>query len=335
MSKTNFTPDEAAQIAAAFTMKRVGEIAKNLKELRERELKKAIVPPHKHTTGSTASSGVEDIPPGKLNPPGKNDVLKSKLEETTSPGEETSTAKEGHCKDCGKASHDDMEKCMGKAMLKDSKGKEIDNGIVDSSVLPEDKKSKEVSADGSGGDIKKAAMPPMAKPPSGKNMNTAVPTSKPGGMVKQAIPPVAVIKKPGIFGRLNKSETLAKKASVTQPVPTLKPAASGMHTVGGGTHSTPIPQDKTGVVAPPKALGSTGPTLVNTIPSFSKPKPVAPARSPVTIPLPKLKAPGKLLAPAMGDGPQDGTRTIAHVSQNEPTKAAKPHIMTPPGKVKP
>lgn len=188
MSKTTYTDQEAAQIALEFTRRKVDEFRTNLKKAHKKELAKAIVPPHKHTTGTTSSGGIEDVPPGKTNPPGKKDMLKTgKPEETTPRGEETTMVKEELCKDCGKAH--EMNKCMSKAMLTDSKGKQVDNGIVDGSVLPGDKESKKVNTSGpsdpgSGGQIKKsvaeirkAAMPPMAKPPSGKNMNTHVPTS--------------------------------------------------------------------------------------------------------------------------------------------------------------
>lgn len=190
-TEKTFTPEQVAQIGVEYARQRVNQIAKSLMELRERELKKAIIPPHKHTTGTTSSSGIEDVPPGKLNPPGKNDAMKGEL-----------------CKECGK-SHGMEKGCnpMDKAMLKDSKGKEKDNGINPSSVLPEDAKSEEMTHDGSGGDItkgkklgksladlhksaevKKAGMPPMAQPPSGKNMGTHVPTSKPaGGVMKAAL----------------------------------------------------------------------------------------------------------------------------------------------------
>ena len=114
------------------------------------EIKKAIIKPHaNHSTGTTSGSGVEDVPPSKINPPGKLDAMKA--EET--PGE--SSAGE-LCKMCGK-SHSMEKGCdgMGKSMLKDAKGKEKDNGIVPGSVLPEDKKTEEMSHDGSGGDITK------------------------------------------------------------------------------------------------------------------------------------------------------------------------------------
>jgi hypothetical protein len=303
VSTKTYTPEEAAQILVEATRLRVNQIAKSLKDLRERELKKAIIPPHKHNTGTTSSGGIEDVPPGKSNPPGQHDALKAEQSPsgsncsnpmhgktpcepdsgdghayrapakgpTTSHsgGSQTTAPKSGHlsvvkgelCKGCGKAhemdkacgmekalrehvaeagdechscgnklkagdkiyqhdvgarglycskpcgaSHSETpsakfaDKVIGKAMLKDSKGKEKDNGIHPSSVLPEDKKPEEANTtDGSGGeivkgkklgkslaDLRKAATPPMAKPPSGKNMGTHVPTSNPaGGMAKE------------------------------------------------------------------------------------------------------------------------------------------------------
>ncbi|WP_230687746.1 hypothetical protein, partial [Streptococcus pneumoniae] len=49
-----------------------------LQSLRKRELAKAVIPPHKHNTGLSVSAGVEDVPPGKINPKGKDDPFKGK-----------------------------------------------------------------------------------------------------------------------------------------------------------------------------------------------------------------------------------------------------------------
>jgi hypothetical protein len=241
-----FTPDEAAAIASEFFHKRMHELSKHVKDLRQRELakadkklSKAIIPPHKHTPGMSAGGGIEDVP--GANPPGKKDAMKaeeSSHEESSGEISADDMEKALLCKKCGK-SHELEKGCgeLDKAMLKDAKGKEKDNGIHPDSTLPEDKKSEEVSADGSGGDVKKGkkvkkslaeirtlakaynspsmvhgstppvkgsqpkpqpvsdadheadkkaagikktakkAEPPMAKPPSGKNMATHVPTS--------------------------------------------------------------------------------------------------------------------------------------------------------------
>lgn len=229
-TKTNYTPEEAAQIVFAYGQQKMASMVKSLRELRERELSKAIVPPHKHTVGTTSSGGVEDIPPSKTNPKGKNDALKQEMsahrpEETSGEISPDDLKKEELCKKCGKM-HDLSKGCdgldMGKAMLKDSKGKEKDTGINPSSVLPDDAKSKEVSADGSGGDIKKGkvakANPPMAKPPSGKNMATAVPTSKPA-MAKDELDK-AYISPTVKFGSTK---------PVTGPAPTPKPVTPEEH----------------------------------------------------------------------------------------------------------
>lgn len=162
MSKTIFDDHEAAQIAVEFTRNRIADLAKNLRELRDRELKKGskplIAPNSLNAGGTNASGGTEGVK-ADTNPQGKNDAMKAapKMEESSHRPEETSAkVHEVLCKECGKA-HDLEKGCdpMGKAMLKDSKGKVKDNGIHPDSVLPEDADSEEVSADGSGGDIKK------------------------------------------------------------------------------------------------------------------------------------------------------------------------------------
>lgn len=374
MSK-NYTPDEAAQILMEGTRQRVERIAKSLKDLRDRELAKAIIPRHKHNTGTTSSAGIEDVPPGKINPPGKDDVLKSKPEETTAPGEETTMVKEELCKQCGKSHEMDKACGMDKAVLSDAKGNIKDNSEHPDSVLPDDKKSKKVdTSDGSGGDIvKKAAQPPMAKPPSGKNMGTHVPVSKevkemvvhgtskpvtppkgadydakqkgttssyvrkeeldkgalnpqakqhmmaaaggpapaaPAAPVKlpspaehaaraqsfSAFTPAAgttghAMKKPGIFGRLGKSESLEKAGPTRSltPLPKLKaPGTALAPATGGGVARTEVPL---GGMGPPSTVGGT-----NTMASPSRnvlgaPKPTLP-QSPVLTKRPALKLPG-------------------------------------------
>lgn len=183
MAKT-YTSNEVLGIWKKVEEDKIKTFEAELQGLRKREVAKALVPPHKHDEGMTASGGVEDVPGSRM------------------------IGKGGMCKSCGKS--EELCKCMGKAMLSDSKGKRVDSGIAPESKLPDDKKSKHInkpakSDPGSGGVIGKAkslkglhkgalkAEPPMAKPPSGKNMGTAVPTSKPmaspkmGGMAKDAI----------------------------------------------------------------------------------------------------------------------------------------------------
>lgn len=388
MAKTDFTPEEAAQIAMAFGRKRIAELAKSLKELRERELKKAIVPPHKHSTGLSAGGGTEDIAPAKINPPGKDDMLKEESSGEKS-SEESSMSKEELCKKCGKGH---MEKgCesmeMDKAMLVDEKGKHVDNGIAPDSKLPGDSKSKKIPAEGSGGmkkeamsEVKKAVSPPMAKPPSGKNMGTHVPTSmgkdamptKPpsppisapqsvlpllreeldkgvmADIAKQNSPPgpeaaVAAPKvkmptpaehanrandfaafmpkpaqtghtpKPGIFGRLNKSELVK---AVTTSIPSLKAGATGMHTVGGNTVTAPISQEKTGAgIAPKSVTVASEPTKPVAKPMLSNIP-----RSPVLVKRPGIKPAGAGLktAGASTENTEGDKTDLAH------TKVARP-----------
>lgn len=256
-----YTPEEAREILLKATKEKVDAYAKEIEALRSRELKKSLIPNHKHNQASQASSGVEDVPPGKINPKGIDKAMK----------------KEELCKQCGKGHEldkcgdmmagkdpakkaEDMDKAVDKIIvhgdkkpapapagadytvkpgkdktvietkksdLVDAKGKRSDNHTVATSKLPDDAKPKLVNKDGgSGGGIKlpgsnlkksasgsvggagtppipkpkepkkrtsvvavsslnitpglqKAATPPMAKPPSGANMGTAVPTSAP------------------------------------------------------------------------------------------------------------------------------------------------------------
>lgn len=215
MSEKTYTPQEAVEILKKAAADKIKVMESKLQDLRKREqLSKGLVPPHKHNTGSPASAGMEDVPPSKLNPPGKNDKLvggtaTQKGEESSAhPPEETSgeisaddMAKALLCKKCGK-SHDLEKGCdgMGKAELVDAKGNTKSNSEVSAATMPDDE-SKHVnkptkSKPGSGGVITKgkslgkslgeirslaktAGGPPTAKPPSGTNMATKVPTSAP------------------------------------------------------------------------------------------------------------------------------------------------------------
>jgi hypothetical protein len=431
MSSRTFTPEQTVQIAMAYGQKRVAELAKSLRELRDREqakLAKAIIPPHKHSTGTTSSAGIEDVAPSKLNPPGKHDAYKG--EKSAHPPEETSgeispddLKKEELCKKCGNT-HDLSKGCDGldKAILRDTKGKEVDTSEHPKSVVPDDKKSKEVSHDGSGGEIvKKAsnipdhltsrqatgenspseeekvhyeyaagpkcecgakisaddysagkscnscsvkkASPPMAKPPSGKNMNTHVPTSVTKGVMSDVAmrnsppvpsatapapqvkmpspaehaqrretyaaftPPASVghqPKRPGIFGRLNKAEDLAK-GTVTQPMPKIKPAGAGMAIAGAPAGNTAMTSmtataasaDKTGVL--PKPPGTVAPAVGNVSRNVLG-KPTQPPKAPVLTARPALKPAGAKLATAGASrGDTMGDQTV-----QETTKPATP-----------
>jgi hypothetical protein len=178
------------------------------------------------------------VPPGIVNPKGidKGEVPEESKEETSSPEryshEET---KEVECPHCGKMHKADV--CMTeKAELSDGKGNRSTTSHGDDSVLPGDKECKEVNKPkfseekaGSGGAIKKGkevkkAEPPMAKPPSGKNMGTHVPVSKPKA------PAPAETKVPAGPGM--KKDSLAEWASGTGKVPA---APTGIAPTGPGT----------------------------------------------------------------------------------------------------
>lgn len=166
--------DAGESMPTEDTLNKIKVLAEQIQQLRKREMAKAIIPPHVHNIGVGVSSGVEDVPPGKLNDRGASKVA-TREEPTT-------------CKGCGKSECS----CTHKTEVTDMKGNPKTLGVV--TEVSTD--SKEISADGSGGEIKRAkslgkirkaamamtaqkAEPPMAKPPSGVNMGTHVPTSAP------------------------------------------------------------------------------------------------------------------------------------------------------------
>ena len=177
--------------------------SKVIKDIRERELNKSLIPTHVHFPAVQAGGGIEDVSAAKQNP----NALKKKTEK--------SEGKAMKCAKC-KEMHEPMKKCgevkvAKKSELVDAKGKLSSNSVK----TPMPKESKVQPAEGSGGQVKalrdramkkslekaepkkmpfgtgilpgssvggmvvKAATPPMAKPPSGVNMNTKVPTSAP------------------------------------------------------------------------------------------------------------------------------------------------------------
>jgi hypothetical protein len=176
MSEKTYTPQEAVEILKKAAADKIKAMESKLQDLRKREqLSKGLVPPHKHNVGSPASAGMEDVPPSKLNPPGKNDKLVGGT--ATQKGEEFSVEDSSHeetsgeispadmtkallCKKCGK-SHDLEKGCdgMGKAELVDAKGNTKSNSEESAATMPDDE-AKHVnkptkSKPGSGGVITK------------------------------------------------------------------------------------------------------------------------------------------------------------------------------------
>lgn len=286
----SYTPAEAAEILKKAATDKIKQLEGQLQALRKRELAKAIIPPHNHNTGIGVGAGTEDVAAAKLNPPGID-----KSEETTGPGEETTMAKEELCKDCGK-SHG-LDKCMGKAELVDSKGKRSSNSERSDASMPDDKGGKPVTTNdkGTGGkitkmakslnDLQKAAkkgtkkptkpvvmtvgpdverkaeldkaQPPMAKPPSGANMATAVPMSN----VKPPKPAQSGLGK-GVMSDIAQKNSPPGPAPVASGVPAKMPTPAA-HAARAATHTQALAgafQPKGPVVsglelASPKAAG--------------------------------------------------------------------------------
>jgi len=259
---------------------RIKNLTAQIEDLRKREMAKALIPPHKHNVGTTVSSGIEDVAPAHLNPQGKNDPLHGGTAVRPMVAQKAEL-----CKGCGKSEC----ACIKKDELVDPKGKQSCNGVV--TKMPAT--SKEVSAEGSGGQIKKGktlsdirkgdprhapgpfyqgkpwqvsgegrnaeessakpaptkkprdfphketpvksptqkAEPPMAKPPSGANMGTKTPVSKPGNAMKPAAggsipkPPTAPKMPPlgkGVMSDIAHRESQAMGAPSAAPTPKVK-----------------------------------------------------------------------------------------------------------------
>ncbi len=167
--------DQGSELSKSI-MEKIEKIKIQLKQISDRELKKSLIPVHNHNPGSVVSGGIEDVPYGKVNPKG--------------------TAKAEKCMKCGHM-HQALDKCgemkktakspiLGrkstkKSELVDAKGNRSSNSEnTPFPVKADGTGMKEVKAEGSGGKVVKKAEPPMAKPPSGVNMATKVPVSKPG-----------------------------------------------------------------------------------------------------------------------------------------------------------
>ena len=290
-----YTVEEANAYLLKATREKVETFEKSIKALRERELKKALIPPHKHNQSVQAGPASEDIPPGKLNPKG---VDKSKVEKNAVmgygapgnapvPGPSMAMAEkkaEALCKKCGKG-HGELEKCgdivpgkdVAKADLVAENGKRTDNHTVDGSKLPP-KKVKEVNKGsekdpGSGGiklpgsNLKKNAAPPMAKPPSGKNMGTAVPTSAPKAPAMKSDDLEKGYISPSIKHGISKP--------VSGPPPAPKPVSDADHEAdkkAAGIKKAALPGQNVTALAGAPAKGTGGPDL---IPSDPAPKPAA------------------------------------------------------------
>lgn len=61
-----YTPEEVREILMKATREKIEVFERELQGLRERELKKAVIPSHIHNEGVSAGAGVEDIPAGKM-----------------------------------------------------------------------------------------------------------------------------------------------------------------------------------------------------------------------------------------------------------------------------
>lgn len=115
-----YTIEEAREVLLKNTREKISAYAKEIEALRERELKKAVIQPHKHNQGLQAASAAEDMPPSKVNPKGIDKKLDKNIAATApttsmataAPGPSMAMAEKAEvlCKKCGK-SHDMQKGC--------------------------------------------------------------------------------------------------------------------------------------------------------------------------------------------------------------------------------
>jgi len=182
MSEKTYTVEELLAAWKKVEAEKIQKFEAELKMLRARELKKALVPPHKHDEGTTASGGIEDVPSDKMTDKTEVSVSVSASDDdggsvSRSFSFDTKDAKKAEkkaekkgaiCAKCGMMKS--MCKCslmkdvapsgFMKAMVSDEKGKLIDTGKRDGSKLAHDAKEKQYnegteSDPGSGGIITK------------------------------------------------------------------------------------------------------------------------------------------------------------------------------------
>ena len=200
-------------------MEKIEKIKVQLKQISDRELKKSLIPVHNHNPGSVVSGGIEDVPYGKVNPKGTAKAEKcmkcghmhqaldkcGEMKKTAkSPILSRKATKKSELVDAkgNRSSNSENTPFPVKADgtgMKEVKAEGSGGKVVKKAeetahdfkpMVKDPKKEKEQpwsktcvhcgkSETHSIHTVKKAE-PPMAKPPSGVNMATKVPVSKPG-----------------------------------------------------------------------------------------------------------------------------------------------------------
>lgn len=138
--------DEILTKSQKRLLAKIESLRLQIKQVSERELSKALIPIHDHKPGTTVGAGTEDVPYGKLNPPGVDKSMKKDLDGSGAGGGAASasdgvagsgqglamkekTAKAEKCMKCGDM-HSSLEKCGTiKSDLVDEKGKLSSNSI--------------------------------------------------------------------------------------------------------------------------------------------------------------------------------------------------------------
>lgn len=225
--------EEILNKSQAGLLEKIEAFRLKIKSLSERELAKAtkqsrssgLIPTHAHTPGMSTGGGVEDVSASRVKELAASETGKNEV-----------SMKSEKCTKCGDM-HMPMAKCGSvvaeKSELIDAKGDKSSNSVV----TEFNDKPKEFKNKGSGGKItlpgsklqKKVAKAltagmnsgapsmavnqlgkagpgvPAAKPPSGINMATHTPSSKPGAKATgpaAPAPATSMPKPPGVFGKI-------------------------------------------------------------------------------------------------------------------------------------
>lgn len=120
-----YSPDEARDVLMKATKEKLDGFAREIEGLKARELKKALIPNHKHNPGVEAGAGVEDVPPGKTTKGSMGTGLDGSMGSGAAPMM-NDLDKGELCKKCGKG-HKALDKCMGKY---DEMDKAVDKIVV-------------------------------------------------------------------------------------------------------------------------------------------------------------------------------------------------------------
>lgn len=188
--------DEILTKSQKKLLERIETLRTQIKEIRERELSKSLIPVHDHRPSSTVGPGAEDVPYGKLNPKGVDKSVKKNAQmgygnpPPTPNGSgmgqgmgglamsQKPVVKAEMCKKCG-SMHMPLDKCGGhtmvvgakKAELQDEKGHRESNSVKSPHPTPKKQGGDEGGIVLPGAKLKKALTAGVASGPPSTKVN--------------------------------------------------------------------------------------------------------------------------------------------------------------------